>query len=158
MTASARTFGSPAHRRLLDEFVSLPVDALLRDRASRRPDETVLALFRDVAANVPAYRDYLEACGVDPSGVTSLDAFGQLPLVTKEDYVRRFPLATRCRHGRLDGCDQLAVSSGSTGEPTIWARALVDALRAIRSWRVRSSAKRACRRWCSTIRTRGSSR
>ncbi|MGH7438875.1 MAG: phenylacetate--CoA ligase family protein, partial [Polyangiaceae bacterium] len=76
----------------------------------------------------PAYRDFLRARGVDAGAVATVDDFRALPLLTKEDYVRPFPLAARCRGGRLDGCEALAVSSGSTGEPTVWPRAAADEL------------------------------
>jgi phenylacetate-CoA ligase len=107
-------------------FFSTPIDALLRDHAERAPDEALLAFFRDVASSVPAYGAYLRDRGVDPAAVKTLADFRALPLVTKDDYVRNYSLAERCRGGTLDGCEQLAVSSGSTGEPTIWPRALAD--------------------------------
>ena len=40
----------------------------------------------------------------------------------------RHPLAQLCRGGRLESCDFIAVSSGSTGEPTFWPRFLSDEL------------------------------
>lgn len=83
-----------------------------------------LALFRDVAATVPAYRDFLAAHGVDPARVRTGEDFAALPLVTKEGYVKRYPVARRCRGGDLSSCDFVAVSSGSTGEPTFWPRSL----------------------------------
>src|SRR5262249_49600592 len=43
-------------------------------------------------------------------------------------YHRRYPLPERCRGGRLDGCDLVSVSSGSSGSPTIWPRSVTDEL------------------------------
>jgi phenylacetate-CoA ligase len=88
----------------------------------------VLALVRDAAVEVPAYATFLREHGADPSAVATLDDFRRLPLVTKDNYVRRYPLAERCRGGRLQGCEMLALSSGSTGEAMIWPRALRDEL------------------------------
>src|SRR5262249_48569219 len=48
--------------------------------------------------------------------------FARLPLVTKDGYLNRHPLPARCRGGTLAGCDTVAVSSGSTGEPGFWPR------------------------------------
>ena len=48
--------------------------------------------------------------------------------MTKENYHRRYPLPDLCREGRLDGCDMVAVSSGSTGQPTFWPRSVTDEL------------------------------
>jgi phenylacetate-CoA ligase len=86
----------------------------------------VLALFRDAAAEVPAYGRFLGEHGIDPAAIATLHDFRRLPLVTKENYVRRYPLAERCRGGRLQGCEMLALSSGSTGEAMIWPRRLED--------------------------------
>ena len=85
-----------------------------------------LELFRAAAASVPAYREFLTAHGIDPAGVRTLDDFAGLPMTTKENYHARYPLALRCRDGRLDGCDMVAVSSGSTGRPSYWPRTQAD--------------------------------
>jgi phenylacetate-CoA ligase len=85
-----------------------------------------VALFRRVADTVPAYRDFLQRHGVSPGDVTSLAGFRRLPMVTKENYLKRYPLAELCRTGRLEDCDIVAVSSGSTGTPTYWPRSFLD--------------------------------
>jgi len=87
-----------------------------------------LELFRRTAATVPAYREFLRAHGIDPAGVESLDDFRRVPMMDKESYHRRYPLPQRCRDGRLDGCDLVSVSSGSSGSPTIWPRTVADEL------------------------------
>jgi phenylacetate-CoA ligase len=87
-----------------------------------------LELFRRTAATVPAYREFLRAHGIDPAGVESLDDFRRVPVMDKESYHRRYPLPQRCRDGRLDGCDLVSVSSGSSGSPTIWPRTVADEL------------------------------
>ena len=63
-----------------------------------------------------------------PVTVRTFADFERLPLLTKENYHRRYPLPDLCRQGRLDGCDMIAVSSGSTGQPTIWPRSVTDEL------------------------------
>ena len=92
------------------------------------PRESVLGLFRRVAASVPAYRAFLRDHGVDADAVRTFADFEQLPLMTKDNYHRRYPLPELCRQGRLDGCDLVAVSSGSTGQPAFWPRSLTDEL------------------------------
>lgn len=87
-----------------------------------------LGLFRRVAATVPAYRAFLAEHGIDPASVRTQQDFQQLPLVDKESYLRRHPLPDLCRDGRLDACDLIAVSSGSSGRPTPWPRTTVDEL------------------------------
>jgi phenylacetate-CoA ligase len=82
-----------------------------------------LALFRDAAATVPAYAAFLREHGVDPATVCDL---GEIPMLTKDTYQRRYPLPELCRDGRLDRCDMVAVSSGSSGSPTVWPRSVLD--------------------------------
>lgn len=96
------------------------------DTGPRQPD--VVGLFRSVVGSVPAYREFLAAAGVDPDTVRTSADFHRLPLTTKDNYQRKYPLPARCRDGRLDGCDMIAVSSGSSGAPTIWPRNLDDEL------------------------------
>lgn len=92
------------------------------------PRKRAVELFHRVAASVPAYRKVLDEHGIDPDAVRTFADFERLPLLTKDTYHRRFPLPELCHEGRLDGCDMIAVSSGSTGEPTFWPRFLTDEL------------------------------
>ncbi|MET7424312.1 hypothetical protein [Dactylosporangium sp. NPDC005555] len=103
----------------LGEFYAAPAAPLDGDPAAR-----AVELFREVAATVPAYAAFLAEHGVDPATA----AFADLPLATKESYLRRYPLPERCRGGRLDANDTVAVSSGSSGVPTVWPRSVVDEL------------------------------
>jgi phenylacetate-CoA ligase len=88
--------------------------------------EAALGLFRDVARTVPAYATFLSAAGVDSDSIRSPADFDQLPLLTKDTYHRRHALPELCRGGRLDACDMVAVSSGSSGSPTVWPRSVLD--------------------------------
>jgi phenylacetate-CoA ligase len=118
-------------RRNLDAyraFVETDIDGHLDGHARQDPAPNVLALFRRAATEVPAYISFLREQGVDPASVRTLEDFERLPLTTKEGYVRRYPLPARCRGGRLSSCDIVSVSSGSTGEPTFWPRAVADEL------------------------------
>lgn len=90
------------------------------------PADAALRLFRDAAATVPAYRDHLAAHGLDPADVADL---ADVPLLTKDNYVRRYPLPARTRNGDLGAAAHaVAVSSGSSGEPTVWPRSVADEL------------------------------
>lgn len=106
--------------RVVERFVSF--------FAGPGPAESVLELFHRVAATVPAYRKFLREHDIDPATVTTMDDFRALPMIDKDSYHRRYPLPELCRDGRLDGCDMIAVSSGSSGRPTVWPRSLVDEL------------------------------
>ncbi|MBV8931165.1 MAG: phenylacetate--CoA ligase family protein, partial [Kutzneria sp.] len=85
-----------------------------------------LELFHRTVATVPAYRTFLARQGVEPNTIVDGNAFRRLPLLTKAEYVRAFPLDQICRDGRLTTCDLIAVSSGSSGSPTFWPRSETD--------------------------------
>jgi phenylacetate-coenzyme A ligase PaaK-like adenylate-forming protein len=88
----------------------------------------LLQLFRGVARDVPAYRRFLDSHAIDPASIVDMAAFRRLPPTTKDNYYRQNPLADLCRGGRLEACDMLALSSGSTGEPAVWPRFVTDEL------------------------------
>jgi phenylacetate-CoA ligase len=99
---------------------------LARAEARGDPRMAVLDLFNDVLAHVPAYRRFLAEQGVDPATIRAPEEVGHLPLATKANYIQRFPLAELVRGGKVTTCDMMAVSSGSTGQPTFWPRGLAD--------------------------------
>jgi phenylacetate-coenzyme A ligase PaaK-like adenylate-forming protein len=115
-----------ALRVALDQFLATPLDQVLAGPAPGEAQQRALALFTSVAATVPAYQAFLAEHGVDPSAVRTADDFRALPLLSKDNYLRRHPLPQLCRGGELVGCDMIAVSSGSTGEPTFWPRSVAD--------------------------------
>jgi phenylacetate-CoA ligase len=113
----------------LAEFIATPLDAALAgaddiDTAEAR----ALALFHEVARDVPAYALFLAEHDIDPDEISSFEDFRRLPLINKANYHSQFPLRDLCRHGRLAANDFVAVSSGSTGQPTFWPRFITDEL------------------------------
>ncbi len=114
--------------RAFQEFLSVPLEVRLEQHQNTSSESTALALFHDVAATVPAYRAFLTEQGVDPASIQTIEDFQKLPLITKENYLLRHSLADLCRNGQLETCDMIAVSSGSTGNPTFWPRFLTDEL------------------------------
>jgi phenylacetate-coenzyme A ligase PaaK-like adenylate-forming protein len=109
-----------------EAFLATPLSTLLDRHAADDPMPHVLTLFRRVAAEVPAYGAFLRERGIDPASVRTADDFHRLPLLTKAGYLTRHPLRDLCRKGDLSWCDMIAVSSGSTGEPTFWPRFVSD--------------------------------
>jgi phenylacetate-CoA ligase len=115
-----------------ESFLATPLDAVLGQHLAEDPREAALALFRSVAASVPAYRQFLAEQGIDPAAIRTFADFERLPPIAKRNYHSRFALAELCRDGRLEGCDFIAVSSGSTGKPTFWPRFISDELQIAR--------------------------
>ncbi len=102
------------------------IDRILGRHSRERPETYLLDFFRGVVRDVPAYRKFLEREGVDPERVTTLADFAALPPTTKANYQRAFSLGELCRGGKLENADFLAVSTGSTGEPSAWPRFVSD--------------------------------
>jgi phenylacetate-CoA ligase len=110
-------------------FLRTPISKLLDAHARSDPRPALLAFFRATVRDVPAYRAFLRERGIDADEIRTPDDLAALPPLTKENYVQAHPLANRCRGGDLtSSCDMIAVSSGSTGEPTVWPRFLTDEL------------------------------
>ena len=112
----------------LQDFLTTPLSAKLNRHHQAKAEQHLLALFCSVAETVPAYQAFLDTHGIDPGGVRTLADYQGLPLMTKQNYMRAYPLAQRCRGGDLSRCDMLAMSSGSTGAPMVWPRTVAHEL------------------------------
>mgnify|MGYP003392678562 CR=1 FL=1 len=119
---------TPPSGDVFQHFIATPLDALLAEHRTVNPEARVLALFHRCVVEVPAYRRFLEARGVNPAEITSFPLFRELPLMGKADYMQAYPLPERCLGGSLTGSDRVAVSSGSTGRPTFWPRSVAHEL------------------------------
>ena len=110
----------------LRSFYGSRLDEILSRHLHADPGAAVLDFFHGVAREVPAYRAFLRREGIEAEAVRTIDDFARLPQTTKQNYHQAFPLNELCRGGVLDSCDFVAVSSGSTGEPSIWPRFVSD--------------------------------
>ena len=114
--------------RAFQEFITTPFETRLEQHQNTSPESAALALFHDVAVDVPAYRAFLTKQGISHRSIQTFEDFAKLPLITKDNYLTRYPLADLCHNGQLATCDMIAASSGSTGKPTFWPRFLTDEL------------------------------
>jgi phenylacetate-CoA ligase len=109
------------------DFIDTSLDAALLDAEDPlKAQSNALQLFQSVAQEVPAYRAFLNEHGIDPTTIRTFADFQTLPLTDKQNYQHRHSLADLCRGGTLANTDMLAVSSGSTGQPTVWPRSITD--------------------------------
>jgi phenylacetate-CoA ligase len=111
-----------------EDFLHTPLNKIIDEHLNTDNFSAALTLFQDIAATVPAYKDFLTQQNINPNSIKTLSDFQNLPTITKENYLRRYTLAQLCRQGKLEGCDMIAVSSGSTGKPSFWARFFTDEL------------------------------
>ncbi len=124
---------NPEERRQYSEraftnFLHSPLDARLQQHCNTEPAAAALELFYNVAATVPAYKAFLTQNGINPASVQTFADFQTLPPLTKENYLQQHPLTDLCRYGKIESCDMIAASSGSTGKPTYWCRFFSDEL------------------------------
>jgi phenylacetate-CoA ligase len=112
----------------LTNFVSIPLEEKLEYYPDNDLEITVIKLFQKVAANVPAYQDFLAKAGIKPDSIQTLADFQKIPKINKENYISKYPVSELCYHGKLENCDFIAASSGSTGKSTFWPRFLTDEL------------------------------
>ena len=76
-----------------------------------------------MAKRVPAYKDVLRKNRINPSRITTIADFKNLPLLDKDTYLRRYPLEKLCWDGKLaKGQWVTAATSGSTGQPFYFPR------------------------------------
>ena len=97
------------------------VSTAVRSRA-RAGTDRALRLFHRAATAVPAYADFLAEHDVDVAAVRTHDDFAALPVVTKANYLQRYPLDRLVWHGDLAAAGVWSTSSGSTGNPSYWPR------------------------------------
>lgn len=107
-------------------FLNTPLEEQIQQSLQSDTGNKILELFQEVANTVPAYQAFLQEHQIEPQSIQTLADFQNLPLVTKENYIKKYPLTELCRQGLLEQCDTIAVSSGSTGQPTFWPRFVSD--------------------------------
>ncbi len=89
-------------------------------------ETSALKLFQEAAHRIPAYKDFLKKNKVDPDKIQTYDDFKLLPLVDKENYLKKYPLHSLTWEGDLKDLYILSSSSGSTGLPYLWPRGSVQ--------------------------------
>lgn len=85
-----------------------------------------MALFKEAARRVPAYKDFLQKNGIDPSRIFTPEDFAKLPRMDKPNYMSQYSLEERCWDGSLLHARYISTSSGSTGVPFFWPRGVAQ--------------------------------
>ena len=108
-------FSSPAH------FFNA-----LRARKSadwfRAEKNHLLALFKRISLEVPAYRHFLRESGVRRDTIRTREDLASVPAVTKKNYLQKHPSTSLLWHGSMRSPQVLTSTSGSTGKPTYFSR------------------------------------
>lgn len=82
----------------------------------------LMRLFSKMAATVPAYQRHLQRSGINASDIRSPKDLSKIPPLTKHNYIRANPYADLFYGGSLASAHIMTSTSGSTGEPSYFAR------------------------------------
>lgn len=99
-------------------FLKTKTSAFWERERTRRP----LQLFRRAAREVPAYKDFLRKNRVPPEKIRTWADFGHVPPVTKENYLRAYPMEKLMWGGTVRKPLVFTATSGSTGKPFYFPR------------------------------------
>lgn len=81
-----------------------------------------LRVFHKAAEHVPAYRDFLAIHKVQAKAITTPEQFSTVPAITKENYLKKYPLKELLWNGDFLSATTISMSSGSSGHPFSWLR------------------------------------
>jgi phenylacetate-CoA ligase len=82
------------------------------------------AVYLKAKERCPAYRGFLQKEGCGKSGRWQLS---ELPIMTKENYVKKYSIQERCYDGKLPAAGVVIdESSGSSGVPNNWVRSVEE--------------------------------
>ncbi len=90
---------------------------------SAEQKKRALSLFRKVAKNIPAYKDFLKKNNTNSAKIKTWEDFQQVPSVNKNNYLKMYPMESLCWNGTLKNKSIVfSATSGSTGEPFYFPR------------------------------------
>ncbi len=85
-------------------------------------DKNSIKLFKKVAKNVPAYKDFLKKNKINPEKIKKIEEFKQIPTINKKNYLRKYHIEDLCWDGILKEPLIFTSTSGSTGKPFYFPR------------------------------------
>lgn len=89
---------------------------------SKDESASIIKLFHEAAERVPAYKDFLKKHHIKPETIKTLQDFKQVPVMTKENYLKKYPFKDLLWDGDTSSAHVISMSSGSSGEPFYWPR------------------------------------
>lgn len=92
------------------------------NRLQTKAFQRSLKLFHRAAQTVPAYADFLVKHKIKPEKIRTLADWQQIPPMTKDNYLRQYPLKDLLWGGGMDAARVISMSSGSSGQPFYWPR------------------------------------
>ena len=82
-----------------------------------------LFIFNLSVKKVPAYLEFLKRNGISFHKIKTIKQFDlMVPQTSKENYVKIYPLTSRCMNGRLPLKGYIEESAGTSGNSTFWIK------------------------------------
>ena len=109
---------TPQATKLLAELKTKPETYWIK-----RGEKMAMRLFKEMSERVPAYKNFLKKHGVSPKQIKSIADFYKIPPISKENYLKKYPLEKLCWDGSLKKQSwTISATSGSTGKPFYFPR------------------------------------
>ncbi len=89
---------------------------------SRKEKTHLYKLFKKMASEVPAYRDFLRTNKVNVKSIKTAKDLVSVPTMSKKNYLKKNAFSKLAWQGSLHSAQVLTATSGSTGKPTYFAR------------------------------------
>ena len=99
------------------KYLHAPVETMPRERLAALQLARLKATVAEAYSRVPLHRARLDALGVDPAAIESLDDVRRLPFTVKADLRDHYPFGMFARP--TAALARLHASSGTTGKPTV---------------------------------------
>ncbi len=91
----------------------------------KRGEQRALDLFQQMARRVPAYKKFLKQHKLDPKSIKTIADFPRVPLISKENYLKKYPYQELFWDGQVaKGGWTYSSTSGTTGEPFFFPRTI----------------------------------
>ena len=101
----------------MERYYQPEIECASREQSLAWQNERLLKQVRNVWDNVPYYRKKMEAKGVTPEDIKSVDDLHKLPFVTKDDLRESYPYGLVARP--LRDCVRIQSTSGTTGKRVV---------------------------------------
>lgn len=101
----------------MERYYQPEIECASREQIIAWQNERLLKQVRNVWDNVPYYRKKMEAKGVTPEDIKSVDDLHKLPFVTKDDLRESYPYGLVARP--LRDCVRIQSTSGTTGKRVV---------------------------------------
>lgn len=98
----------------MERYYQPEIECASREQILAWQNERLLKQVRNVWDNVPYYRKKMEAKGVTPEDIKSVDDLYKLPFVTKDDLRESYPYGLVAR--TLRDCVRIQSTSGHHGQ------------------------------------------